>query len=250
MNIEFFSHEQQDEFVYNLFDGKTNGTFIDLACAHPITGNNTYTLEKYCGWTGWCFDLVDVEGRDQWSSKRQTKFHQMDATSAEFAVFLTNNIPHDTVIDYISLDIDGASMQALDRIILGGVKFKAMTFEHESFKDEYLRSASRATLEGLGMIRLFEDVIIPPVLGYYPGKTQIFEDWWINPDYFNADILSIKTSGHEFKHNVELLKQYKNLSYTGTHACSLAWPNEYRIFDSEHQEAEYKEKFRKYYQEN
>jgi hypothetical protein len=42
MNIEFFSHEQQDEFAYNLFGGKTGGTFIDLACANPIIGNNTY----------------------------------------------------------------------------------------------------------------------------------------------------------------------------------------------------------------
>jgi hypothetical protein len=91
MNIEFFSHEQQDEFAYNLFGGKTNGTFIDLACANPIIGNNTYSLEKYCGWTGWCFDIVDVERRDQWSSKRQTKFYQIDATSAEFAVFLNIN---------------------------------------------------------------------------------------------------------------------------------------------------------------
>ena len=249
MNIEFFSHEQQDEFAYNLFGGKTNGTFIDLACANPIIGNNTYSLEKYCGWTGWCFDIVDVESRDQWSSKRQTKFHQMDATSAEFAVFLTNNVPHDTVVDYISLDIDGASMQALDRILLAGVKFKAMTFEHESFKDVYLRDASRATLEGMGMVRLFEDVVIPQVLNYYPGQTQIFEDWWINPEYFEPELLSIKTSGQDFKHNVEVLKQYKNLPYAGTHACSILWPDEYRIFDSAYQEAEYKEKFRIYFQD-
>jgi hypothetical protein len=249
MNIEFFSHEQQDEFAYNLFGGKTGGTFIDLACANPIIGNNTYSLEKYCGWTGWCFDIVDVESRDQWSSKRQTKFHQMDATSAEFAVFLTNNVPHDTVVDYISLDIDGASMQALDRILLAGVKFKAMTFEHESFKDVYLRDASRATLEGMGMVRLFEDVVIPQVLNYYPGQTQIFEDWWINPEYFEPELLSIKTSGQDFKHNVEVLKQYKNLPYAGTHACSILWPNEYRIFDSAYQEAEYKEKFRIYFQD-
>jgi len=44
MTIEFYSLEQQDEFILNLFDHKRNGTFLDVSCWHPIGGSNTYYL--------------------------------------------------------------------------------------------------------------------------------------------------------------------------------------------------------------
>lgn len=245
MNIEFFSLEQQDEFIFNLFDGKRNGTFIDLACAHPIQGNNTYVLEKDLGWSGWCFDIVDVEQRDQWSKHRTSPFVKIDATSEEFSTYLKNNVPKDLVVDYISLDIDTASMAALARIVEAGIKFKSITFEHEYFKDPHLRTSSREVLESLGFKRLFEDVIIPSFADYYPGKIQVFEDWWINPDYIDPTILEIKTTGKFYRDNVEIIKSYKNLQYNGTHACCLSWPDEYRLFHNSAEEWKYRKEFAK-----
>ena len=191
MDIEFFSLEQQDEFIFNLFEGKRNGSFIDLACAHPIQGNNTYLLEKEFGWTGWCFDIVNVEQRYQWSTHRTSPFINIDATSQAFADYLKTNIPEDLVVDYISLDIDTASMAALNRIVEAGIKFKSITFEHEVFKDPYLQTASREVLESLGFKRLFEDVTHPPFAGMYPGKILHFEDWWIHPDLVDKDVLKV-----------------------------------------------------------
>ena len=87
-HIEFHSHEQQDEFIFNLFGQKTSGTFLDISCGNPIIGSNSYTLEKYNGWRGIGFDIGDAESLFQWSQKRQSKFVQMDATSAQLTEYL------------------------------------------------------------------------------------------------------------------------------------------------------------------
>ena len=43
--VKFYSHEQQDEFIFNLFGAKRGGSFLDISCSHPVVGSNTYTLE-------------------------------------------------------------------------------------------------------------------------------------------------------------------------------------------------------------
>lgn len=245
--IEFHSHEQQDEFIYNLFNQKTGGLFLDVSCGNPLIGSNTYTLEKFKEWTGFCFDIQDVQSKHQWSDKRSAQFVRIDATTEEFTCFLKENVG-DNVVDYISLDIDDASMAALNRIKESGIKFKAMTFEHEQRRlGEQLRGPSRELLESLGLVRLFEDVQLPIVLTGEPGNTIVFEDWWIHPDYFDADIFSIKSTGKTHKEIVEDLKIYKGHEYEAVHCCSQGWPAEYTLFHTTSEENEYKRAFTHYY---
>lgn len=233
--IQFYSLELQDELILNLFDQKTNGTFLDVACWHPIGGSNTYTLEKQFNWSGFGFDIYDSDALYQWRTHRTSPFVQVDVTSDNFSNFLKNNIPSSTVIDYVSLDIDGMdTVTALKRLIEAGVKFKSVTFEHEYYiHGDIYRDMSRKILEDLGFVSLFSDVKAHTVNLVAPNKindTEYFEDWWIHPDYFDPKLLEIKTSGVYYDECVDILKRFKHANYQSVHHCCRAYPDEYSFY--------------------
>jgi hypothetical protein len=232
--IQFHSHEQQDEFIFNLFGQKRNGVFLDIACGNPIIGSNTYTLEKLFGWSGFGFDIGDCEGAHQWSEHRKAKFVRSDATAPELTEFLKANIPVDMVVDYISLDVDAANtnlaFKALERVIASGIRFKAMTFEHEYYiHGEDIRTPARELLESQGYIRLFEDVR-HWAGGISDDSTSYFEDWWIDPQYFDATVINAGGSGLYYFECVEQLKEAMGNEYEAQHRCCRAFPDEYDLY--------------------
>lgn len=236
-NIEFHSHEQQDEFIFNLFEQKQNGFFLDISCGNPKIGSNTYSLEKYRGWTGFGFDISDVEATHSWSQHRRSKFVQIDATSPHLTNFLIANVPKDTVVDYISLDVDAAgtnlALQTLHRVVASNIKFKAMTFEHECYiHGQTIRDEASNILEGLGFVPLFADVRLW-MGGVGDDSAATFEDWWIHPDYFDPKILEAQDQGLYYWEAVSALKQFLNNQYTAHHRCCRAWPEEYDLFWNE-----------------
>jgi hypothetical protein len=230
--IEFHSHEQQDEFIFNLFKQKQNGFFLDISCGHPRIGSNSYALEKYCGWTGIGFDIGDVEADLQWSQHRKSPFVKMDATSPHLTNFLIANAPE--VVDYVSLDVDAAgtnlALQALDRVLKSNIKIKAMTFEHEChIHGSSIRDAAIRLLEDRGMVPLFADVRLWAG-GTVDDSAFSFEDWWIDPQYFDEEVLKAQDSGLYYFECVEKLKSALNNNYDATHNCCRAWPEEYNLF--------------------
>lgn len=246
--IKFHSLEQQDEFVVNVLNHKTNGIFLDVACGHPFGGNNTYTLEQQYNWSGFCFDIYDCEEIHKWSSYRKADFVKMDATTESMTNFLKEKFVQGTVIDYVSLDIDGDSIAALKRIVDSGVKIATITFEHEvTGRGEGPRSQSREILESLGMVRLFEDLDHPLRFTGDSPDPYYFEDWWIHPNYVDPLVLEIKTGKKIYKECVSNLKKFKNTNYTATHACCLAYPEEYEIWGSVQQKMRYQYEFDRNY---
>jgi hypothetical protein len=231
--VEFYSHEQQDEFVYNLFEQKQNGFFLDISCGNPVIGNNTYTLEKHCKWKGFCFDMTK---NSTWSQWRTSPLINLDATREDLTDFLISNIPETNVIDYISLDVDvdgiNLAYLALKRVLESNIKFKAITFEHECYlQGSNIRDKSIYLLEERGFVSLFEDVRL------WSGGVDnegSFEDWWIHPDYFNRSILEIKESGLYYFQCINKLKNKLGNNYQAYHNCSRAWPEEYRVFWDEY----------------
>ena len=232
--IDFHSWEQQDEFIVNLFGHKTNGTFLDIAAAHPTVGSNTYTLEKFFNWTGQAFDIQDCEEKWQWSQHRSSAFILADATSEAFAQYLATNFK-DTVVDYISLDVDAhdtnLALPVLKRILESGIRFKAMTFEHELYMHgDSFRNESRQLLEAQGYVRLFSDVC---AWGAKPDRfmaNEFFEDWWVDPQYFSEEILkTAATSLHTFT-CVNKLRALNNIEYEAEHKCCRSFPDEWTIF--------------------
>lgn len=244
--IEFNSHEQQDEFIFNLFSGKKNGTFLDISCSHPAIGSNTATLEKYQDWTGFCFDITNNEELHNWSKFRSSPFVMADATSEDLTNFLRENISD--VVDYISLDVDWAgtnlAFSTLTRVMASGIRFKAMTFEHEHYiHGDSVRMPSRQLLESFGYVRLFEDV--KPWMGSY-NDNYSFEDWWIDPEYFDESILSAKASGLFYFECVDRLRKVTKVPYRAQHNCSRAWSDQYCLYWHDQEKAELTEHFRRF----
>jgi hypothetical protein len=243
--IEFHSHEQQDEFIYNLFKQKQNGFFLDISCGNPIIGSNTYTLEKELGWTGYGFDIGNCENLYQWSQKRKAQFVKADATSEQLTNFLKENVKQ--TVDYISLDVDAngtnLALQALKRVLDSGIKFKAMTFEHECYiHGQTIRDEAHTLLETRGLVPLFADVRLWAG-GLEDDSGATFEDWYIDPAEFDPDILKISEQGLYYFECVDALKTATGTTYRSHHRCSRAWPEEYNLFWHENEEAQLKQLF-------
>jgi hypothetical protein len=229
--IEFHSHEQQDEFIYNLFNGKQNGFFLDIACGNPVVGNNTYTLEKFCNWKGFCFDNGRITN---WAEWRTSPFIMLNATSNDLTDFLICNIPENLVVDYVSLDVDAdgtnLALMALKRVLESNIKFKAITFEHECYiHGPSIRNNAILLLQEKGFVCLFEDVRLWSG-GLSDDLDSSFEDWWIHPDYFDQSILEIKEQGLYYFECVEKIKIALGNEYQVKHNCCRAWPGEYSLF--------------------
>lgn len=218
--VTFYSWERQDEYAYNLIGEK--GTFLDLGCSSPTVGSNTYALEKI-GWTGVCFDIRDCQAEYNWSSIRTQRFVQADVTSAYFYNWITNFKSTTPIVDYVSLDMDTAgqnfALLGLRNILNAGMKFKVLTFEHEyHYHGEYNKMQGKKMLEAAGYFCLFDDVVlaqeaIPP--SKFPGK--YFEDWYINPEFFDKSILQIAASKVDYNVCLERVKTFFKRDYEAVH---------------------------------
>lgn len=241
--MDSYSYEQQDEFIFTLFNYKTSGYFIDVACGHPILGNNTYALDKNFNWDGLCFEIGDVRfsqyfsGKDlqthniSWDHNRKSKLVLMDATKHHFTEYLKNNCPN--TVDYISLDVDAAGInlayETLNRILDAGIRFKAMTFEHEVYLNQTVQAPSRQLLEGLGYKRLFGNVRLWGG-GVHNDRGCFSEDWWIDPTCFEVDLMSIASEELYFFECVDRLRNYKKITNHVHHHCCQAYKNDVDMF--------------------
>jgi len=174
----FYSQARQDEVVLSLLRNKTNGYFVDLASNDATLLSNSYALEKHYGWKGLCVEpnpiywynltharknckLVGaVVGRDRMD---QVDFmfnglehggivgdgfdngsHLKHSSSKEFTVTLSEifrkfEVPR--VIDYLSLDVEGAEEFVMTEFPLKEYRIRIMTIERPKEKlRNYLKS--------------------------------------------------------------------------------------------------------------
>jgi len=162
-NRKFRSNSQagQDKFVY-LITGQRPGTFLDIGSSHPVKINNTYALEQI-GWTG---ILIDSDT----GVPEITKLHR----TSEFRLCNAVQINWETVptsIDYLSLDVDEASLDCLKTIPFGKIGFRVITIEHDSYRfGDQRADEMRKILSSAGYSLIAKDVKLN-------GCT--FEDWWV-----------------------------------------------------------------------
>jgi hypothetical protein len=161
----------QDLYVVEKLKNKTKGFYIEIGAYHPIDISNTYSLEKYKNWSGISFE-ASKDVKEKWEQIRTNKLVICDATKFDFKkCFIENNVP--TAIDYLSLDIDNATLACLKILPLNEYKFKVITIEH----DEY--SAGPSNKNSMREILFAHGYILdrPDV----KNDGLIFEDWWIYP---------------------------------------------------------------------
>ena len=155
-----YSQVGQDRWAYEKI-GDT-GFFLDIGCGHPNEGSNTFGLEAV-GWTGVLVDYDDYVSQ-LCRAQRKVPYIHADATKLDWSTI--EGIPK--VVDYLSLDVDAASLDALKQF-MRYFRFKVATIEHDSYRfGNGSRDEMRRILETAGYTCAFKDV---------ESKGMPFEDW-------------------------------------------------------------------------
>lgn len=177
---ENFSEAYQDMFVLSMFNGKKNGTFLEIGAGSPFFGSNTVLLEQF-GWKGHGFDINPLAV----DSNRKTPCVLKDALTVNYDELLSD-MEYGEVIDYLQVDLEPAEItfEALKVIPFDKYKFKVITFEHDYYNDESksIRDQSREYLKSKGYELLVTNVA--------PDTLRVFEDWWVHPEFFDEETLS------------------------------------------------------------
>lgn len=165
-NQKFFAQVRQDELVLKLLRNKTNGYFVDLASNDATSLSNSYALERHYGWKGLCIEpnpaywynltharkncelVAAVVGQNRMDQKYfkydglehgglvgnsfdNKERHKRTATK-EYSVTLHEifrkfDVP--TVIDYLSLDVEGAEEFIMTNFPLTNYQIRILTVE-------------------------------------------------------------------------------------------------------------------------
>jgi len=217
---KFYSQARQDEVVLSLLRNKTNGYFVDLASNDATILSNSYALERHYGWKGLCIepnptywynltharrncelvgavvgrdrmDQVDFkfdglehggivgEGFDNGSHLKRSSMKEYTVTLSE--IFRKFDVPR--VIDYLSLDVEGAEELIMTEFPLIDYRIRIMTIERPKEKlRNYLESHGYAEIlrlsrwgETLWIHESFEAHMDMTHLQEFHGKKQYEE---------------------------------------------------------------------------
>jgi len=191
---------EQDKWVVEFFNEKRDGYFLDIGSLDGITSNNTYILETKYGWKGLCVEpyyihlpvlrmcrrvpiiekaLYNKNGTGyfnaQWSSVNENAGIPVQMISFK-TLIEENNVPN--IIDYISLDIEGAEYEALTTFPFDTHLSILWTIEHNAYLgDLTLKNKIKEIMLAHDYVIAFEDVCCPD------SNNLPFEDWFVNKNY-------------------------------------------------------------------
>ena len=179
--MNFYSDARQDQFVANLLEFKRDGFYIDIGASHPIGANNSFFFESL-GWKGICVECK-MEPWIFMFKQRTCNFINTDALILDYEKILSNmNAPRD--IDYLSVDIDQLSYDALIRMPFDKYRFKTITIEHDAYiHGDLYKNKQKEFLTKLGYEIICENVFVQQQGHDKPNCP--FEDWWIYPEFFD-----------------------------------------------------------------
>lgn len=165
---EFQSHSQagQDRFVWEVLRHPESGTFLDIGANHPVEKNNTYALEQM-GWRGILVEN-DAHCANLIREQREASILEEDATTVPWLGYLFQDR-----LDYLSLDVDFASLQVLRDLMALPYRFSVLTVEHDAYRFGTERRDEMVTLlRSKGYDILCADVC---------DQGMSFEIWAVDP---------------------------------------------------------------------
>ena len=130
-----------------------------------------------------------------------------DAINCDFVkIFEANSVPN--IVDYLSIDVEleGERYKALLNCWKAGREYKIITIEHDSHMgySETEREPQRNFLCSKGYFLLFGNVKNSDGVAY--------EDWWINPKFFDVEKLSkLASDGEVWSDIIKKVKEVKFL---------------------------------------
>tara|TARA_R110000851_G_scaffold67262_9_gene152003 strand:+ start:998 stop:1600 length:603 start_codon:yes stop_codon:yes gene_type:complete len=183
----FHSDAKQDQFAANMLGFKKDGYYVDIGSCGPIGSNNSYYFESL-GWNGICVEIESSYNPQYVQARRTCNYINDNALNLDYRkIFEDNNYPKE--IDYLSVDIDELSYDALTKLPHDEYKFKVITIEHDVYlRDPEFKRKQKEFLHGKGYFLICENVYVEQN-GYY-GKQLPFEDWWIHPEFFEEELIN------------------------------------------------------------
>jgi hypothetical protein len=170
--MESKSQSGQDLFVHAV-TRKSNGTFLEIGGCDPVEINNTYELEKM-GWTGFSFD-IDPNLSYQFFNKRKCQFIVADVSKFDWNRFMNENNLLNSTIDYLSFDVDEASLPTMRRFPFDKIKFNVMTVEHDRYRfGQSVADEMRSIILPHGYEIICKDI---------QNKGLPYEDWYVSKDF-------------------------------------------------------------------
>jgi len=171
----YYSQAGQDLFVLEVLGHKSQGTYLEIGSGDPVAFNNTYLMESEYGWKGISVD-VDPECVDLFRKTRLNPVFHSNALSLDYCeAYRRHGMSRH--VDYLSVDVESDSFDALCKIDLSKHTFSVITFEHNLYTgSETIRRRSRKLLLGYGYTLVAEDVM---------NRGRPFEDWYV--DVQNVD---------------------------------------------------------------
>jgi FkbM family methyltransferase len=200
---KFFSQLGQDLYVLEYFNGRTNGTFVEVGACHPYYLSNTYYLENSMSWNGLLIEpnpqlakelrakrkarviekAVTSNGRDvefliadrpEFSTVRDNtrgSVHKLFSTNGDVLSMASSTLSdlfdrEKVPIDFefLSIDIEGGELDALRGLNFNKYRPKLICIEH-NFRNE--RDEIRILLTSVGYV-LAEEC-----------STFSWDDWYI-----------------------------------------------------------------------
>jgi hypothetical protein len=173
------SQAGQDVFPRHLV--RRPGTYLDIGSFRPTYHNNTYALEKE-GWTGLSIDCQEFSL--EFATKRKNLFYCTDVTTVNWDDVIQRCPFMQHTIDYISFDVDEATMPAVAHFPWDKIRFATMTIEHDQYRfGTATRDYIREVLTNHGYSLICADVVMPNS----PTETYgAFEDWYADLNFVDT----------------------------------------------------------------
>jgi hypothetical protein len=198
-----YSQAMQDIFVSKVLG--RNGYFLDIGCSDGVEQSNSLLLERYLGWDGLLLDNNPVLINQCKATRINQKSFTCDATNSQSILNILKENQCPDIIDYISLDIDDASLDGLLSLPLDKYSFKIMTFEHDLYGGREIchikKVESHKILSKYGYKCITENVLA------YENNSP-YEDWFYNPSLIDSAIFK-ELAGTSGLNGREILNKIK-----------------------------------------
>jgi hypothetical protein len=166
MSFSSYSQAGQDKWAFETLKELEGGHYLDIGANHPVIISNTYALETQKGWDGFLIEN-DPNCFADLRAQRKGFVIGADATTFDYSSLARHDF------DYLSLDVDAATLASLKKLLAGGITFRCATIEHDSYRfGDIQRVPMRELLIGAGYRLAHGDVA---------HEGMPYEDWWVDP---------------------------------------------------------------------
>lgn len=196
--MKYYSQSGQDEWVNQFFNSKKKGFFIEVGAYDGIQTSNTYFFEKNLDWDGICIEanpqifqklkvnrkskninlaVNDFKGECFFGGDKVTNQGTKVSCDTLNNILIQNSCPK--IIDYLSLDIEGFEIVALESLDFDYFEIGLITVEHNSYLvGEDNKNKIFDLLTKKGFTRTNNDVVCEDTNPLWYKKP--YEDWYVN----------------------------------------------------------------------